>query len=195
MKYLSAMIALLLLPVSSRVMLAQSMEHTPGMQHGTMSQQPATGGGVTPVQGGQGAYGAIAEVVQILDADSATDWSAVNIERLRQHLVAMDEVTLNASVRVVEVPGGAQFDVTGSGRTLAGIREMLLAHTGQLNNLGKYRAATADIGNGVRWTVTAIPQQDVRAANRIRGLGFMGLLTLDNHHGPHHLAMARGGSH
>jgi hypothetical protein len=195
MKYLPYLLTVLFVLVSSQVLSAQSMEHTPGMQHGTMAQQPATGAGVNPVQAGQGAYGAIAEVVQILDADAATDWAAVNIERLRQHLVAMDEVTLNASVRVVEVPGGAQFDVTGSGRTLAGIREMLVAHTGQLNTLGKYRAATADIGNGVRWTVTAIPQQDGPAVNRIRGLGFMGLLTIDNHHGPHHLAMARGGSH
>ena len=45
---------------------------------------------------------------------------------------------------------------------------------------------------GVRLTVTAKTPQDPGAVARIRGLGFAGLLALGGHHGPHHLAMARG---
>ena len=45
---------------------------------------------------------------------------------------------------------------------------------------------------GVRLTVTAKPPDDAKAVARLRGLGFIGLLTAGAHHGPHHLAMARG---
>ena len=44
-------------------------------------------------QAGQGAFAAIQEVVEILAADSNTDWSKVNIDALRQHLVDMNNVT------------------------------------------------------------------------------------------------------
>jgi hypothetical protein len=49
------------------------------------------------------------------------------------------------------------------------------------------------IPGGVRLTVTARGAAgDEKAVARLRGLGFIGLLTLGAHHGPHHLAMARG---
>jgi hypothetical protein len=40
--------------------------------------------------------------------------------------------------------------------------------------------------------VTARDAEDAKAVARVRGLGFIGLLTLGAHHQPHHLAMARG---
>jgi hypothetical protein len=43
-----------------------------------------------PTFPGQDAFGAIAEVVQLLDADPQTDWSRVDLERLRQHLIDMN---------------------------------------------------------------------------------------------------------
>lgn len=94
---------------------AQDHQHTPGMQH------PAA---ATPKEGGQSAFTAIAEVVKLLDADPRTDWSKVNVEALRQHLIDMDEVTMRATVRAEIVDGGAAFVVTGSGRTLEAIRRM-----------------------------------------------------------------------
>ena len=56
-------------------------------------------------QAGQGAFAAIQEVVEILAADPKTDWSKVNIDALRQHLVDMDNVTLSANM-VAEVRHG-----------------------------------------------------------------------------------------
>ncbi len=50
-----------------------------------------------PTMPGQDAFGAIQEVVQILQADPTTDWSKVNIARLREHLIDMNEVTLHAA--------------------------------------------------------------------------------------------------
>jgi hypothetical protein len=40
--------------------------------------------------------------------------------------------------------------------------------------------------------VTAKNAADAKAVARLRGLGFIGLLTEGAHHGPHHLAMAKG---
>src|ERR1700746_480633 len=50
----------------------------------------------TPTMPGQDAFGAIQEIVQILDADPKTDWSKVDLEALRQHLIDMNEAKLRA---------------------------------------------------------------------------------------------------
>ena len=52
------------------------------------------GASTTPTSPGQDAFGAIQEVVRMLDADPKTDWSKVDLEALRQHLIDMNEVTL-----------------------------------------------------------------------------------------------------
>ena len=54
------------------------------------------GEGVVPTMPGQEAFGTIQEIVRILEADPATDWSKVNIGALREHLIDMDEVTMRA---------------------------------------------------------------------------------------------------
>ena len=46
--------------------------------------------GTDAMQPGQAAFGAMAEVVRTLEGDPATDWSKVDIERLRQHLIDMN---------------------------------------------------------------------------------------------------------
>ena len=45
-------------------------------------------------------HGAIGEIVRILEADPKTDWSKVNLEALRQHLIDMNEVALHADAAV-----------------------------------------------------------------------------------------------
>jgi hypothetical protein len=57
---------------------------------------------------------------------------------------------------------------------------------------GPYRSSVDDIPGGVHWVVTAANPGDARTVAKIRGLGFAGLLTLGDHHTPHHLALARG---
>jgi len=52
--------------------------------------------GTVPKEPGQDAFGTIQEIVQILEADPKTDWSKVNLEALRQHVIDMNEVTLKA---------------------------------------------------------------------------------------------------
>jgi hypothetical protein len=163
------------------------MQHMHQMHHGP----GAAGAPMTP---GQDAFGAIAEVVQILDADPATDWSKVDLERLRQHLIDMNEVVLRAAVKQTPVPGGLVMDVTGAGRTEQAIRAMLVPHAAELDRMPAFAAKTELIPGGVRLTVTSKTPGDAKAVTRLRGLGFIGLLALGAHHGPHHLAMARGES-
>lgn len=159
-----------------------------GMDHASHGTAAAT------MPAGQDAYATIAAVIAQLEADSTTDWSKVNIEALRQHLLVMNDVTLGARAVQASVPGGARMDVTGEGRVAESIRAMLHAHAPQLELMGVYRATVEDIPRGARLTVTAADPRDAKTAAKIRGLGFMGLLTLGSHHAQHHLALARGES-
>jgi len=145
--------------------------------------------GVMPTMPGQDAFGAIQEIVRILEADPATDWSKIDLAALREHLIDMNEVTLKAAAVERPVDNGLQVDVTGSGRTLDAIRRMLPAHGRELNGLRDWHATTETLADGVRLTVTSSTPSEVA---HIRGLGFIGLLVSGSHHQPHHLAMARG---
>jgi hypothetical protein len=71
---------------------------------------------------------------------------------------------------------------------------MLTSHSAMLSTDGPYQSTVDNVPGGVRWRVIARDTADVSAVTRIRGLGFAGLLTVGNHHAPHHLAIARGES-
>jgi hypothetical protein len=65
---------------------------------------------------------------------------------------------------------------------------MIPAHARELAKTG-WSAATDDLPNGIKLTVTSTdPQQAIK----IKGLGFMGIMVQGGHHQLHHLAMARG---
>ena len=145
----------------------------------------------TPTQSGQAAYAAISEVVRILEADPNTDWSKVNVEALRQHLIDMDEVTLNSSVVQRAAEGGLEMDVTGMGRAVPAIRRLVASHARSLDG-SVYHLVATEIPNGTRLRVTASDSKDAKTVARIRGLGFAGIITEGNHHALHHIAVARG---
>jgi hypothetical protein len=148
--------------------------------------------GTGPTMPGQDAFGAIAEIVQILEADPATDWGKVDIERLRQHLIDMNEVVLHSVVKQTPVSGGLAMEITGSGRTEQAIRAMVVPHAAELDRMPSFTAKTETIPGGVRLTVIAKRPDDAKLVARIRGLGFAGLITEGAHHQPHHLAIAKG---
>lgn len=181
-------------------LLAQSppAPPTPGHQpshqmgHHMHGHHPMTPAAEAPTPPGQDAFGAIAEVVRRLEADPSTDWSKVNLEALRRHLVDMNEVVLRAEVRARPVPGGLAMDITGAARTARAIRAMVVPHAAELGRMDDWLAGTEVIRDGIRLTVTARKPEDAQVVARIRGLGFIGLLVQGGHHGPHHLAMAKG---
>ena len=185
--FFSAAIAVAIAFAAPAPARAQSMG---GMDHS--SHAAMTRGATASMPAGQDAYATVAAIVAALEADSTTDWSKVDIEALRQHLLVMNDVTLGARVAQSSVTGGARMDVTGDGRVAASVRAMLHAHAPELEAMGTYRATVEDIPSGARLTVTAATPQDSATVAKIRGLGFMGLLTLGNHHAQHHMALARG---
>jgi hypothetical protein len=138
---------------------------------------------------GQGAFAAIAEIVALLEADPNTDWSKVNIAALREHLVGMDELTLNAVAQEESIPGGLRITVTGEGRTLRAIQSMVPAHAVELAKIEGWQVEAAARDSDAMLNVTAA---DPRQEARIRGLGFFGLLATGAHHQAHHWAIATG---
>ncbi len=154
-------------------------------QHGMMMGGEASG---QIVMSGQQAFGAIQEIVRALEADPSTDWSKVNIGALRQHLIDMDEVTMRAAAAERAIDNGLEITVTGEGRTLDAIKRMVPAHVHELTLLG-WNAATEELPNGVRMTVTSA---DAKQVTKLRALGFMGIMVQGSHHQQHHLMMAKG---
>lgn len=141
-----------------------------------------------PTQPGQGAFAAIQEIVALLEADPKTDWSKVNIEALRQHLIDMDNVTLHADVIAEPAEGGMRFTVSGSGATRDSIRRMVMAHAATMNGAWRFTAAATETG------ATLLVQAPPEDAAKLRALGFIGVMTRGMHHQMHHLMLARGGN-
>lgn len=167
---------------------AQQHVHTAGMSHdsASASQSPRA------TRAGQEAFATIAEIVRLLDADPGTDWSKVDIEALRQHLLDMDDVTMRAEVRRTDVPGGAAFTVTGTGRVRDAIRRMARAHGATVTAELGMSWTSEEVPDGARVTVLSRRPADSAAVARLQALGFHGLLTLGAHHTEHHLGIANG---
>jgi hypothetical protein len=155
--------------------------------HGGMHGQQSAATG-TPTLPGQDAFGTIQEIVQILQSDPKTDWSKVNIDALRQHLIDMNEVTLHAAAAQRMIDNGIEITVTGEGRTLEAIKRMVPAHVNELHEIG-WGAKSEDLPNGVRLTVLASEAQPL---TKLKALGFMGIMVQGGHHQPHHLMIAMG---
>jgi len=142
---------------------------------------------VVPTKHGQEAFGTIQEIVRILEADPATDWSKVDISALREHLIDMD-VTMRAAARERVLDTGVEIAVTGEGRTLDAIRRMLPAHARELGGIG-WNARTETLPNGIKLVVTS---KDRKQVTKLKALGFIGIMVQGAHHQVHHLMMARG---
>jgi hypothetical protein len=169
--------------------LAQSAPQSPAhggapatMMHSHMS------GASEPREAGQAAFAAIQEIVGILEADPKTDWSKVNIEALRQHLVDMNNVTLSAAVTSDPIEGGMRYAVTGVGPVQDSIRRMVMAHAAAIDGVDGWHYGASKTETGAVLTVR-VPAKDMV---KLRGLGFIGVLARGMHHQAHHLMIARG---
>jgi hypothetical protein len=155
-----------------------------GMIGHNLGQQAAV-----PMEPGQGAFGAIQEIVGVLQADPQTDWSKVDVDALRQHLIDMDEVTMRAIAQKEPIDNGLRIKITGSDRTLEAIQRMVPEHARDIDGMYGWTVRTTALPNGVELTVTSGNPGDVQ---KIRALGVMGIMVQGSHHQMHHLAMAKG---
>ena len=177
----------LLLPTAALAQEAAPMDHSK-MNHAAMmamsSEAPA---GVTEV--GQSAFAAIAQIVEVLNADPATDWSKVDIEALRQHLIDMNNVTLRAEVAATPTSTGARFTVTSPNPEVqASIRRMVVAHAATMNGTSGWTMVAEEDPAGAILTVSGTSDDAIK----INSLGFIGVMTLGMHHQAHHLMIATG---
>lgn len=140
-----------------------------------------------PTQPGQAAFAAIQEIVEILERDPATDWSRVDIEALRQHLIDMNNVTLSAKAKSEPTEGGMRYIVSGDGAVRDSIRRMTIAHAATMNGVGGWTFKASESAEGATLTVL-VPPAD---ADKLRALGFIGVLTHGMHHQEHHMMIAR----
>lgn len=185
----SIRLALLLLALSALPAAAQSaadhMKHMNGMTHAAALAATSA----LPTRPGQEAFGAIQEIEEILEADPATDWSKVDLEALRQHLIDMNAVTLAAEVKAEPIDDGMRFVVSGAGPVADSIRRMVTAHAATMNGVGDWRFEATPTPEGADLTVHVPPNDRAK----LRGLGFIGVMARGMHHQEHHLMIARGG--
>ena len=165
------------MPGSDQIPDVMRQHHQQMMQ---MQEETGTPDVSIPTMPGQDAFGAIQEIVRNLEADPKTDWSKINLEALRQHLIDMNDVTLKADAAAKPIDGGVEIAVTGTERTIEAIQRMITAHAHEINQTHL---------TGVLLTVTSSDPQQVQ---HIRSLGFIGLLVSGSHHRQHYLAMAKG---
>ncbi len=163
--------------------------HTEGMDHSV--HDAVTEADSSPLtEPGQGAFAALSEVVQVLEADPNTDWSMVNLTALRDHLIDMDVLVRDAVVAQEVLPDGVKSTVTGDAQALATAGRMLPAHGAELAKDDRWVVDVVAAGDAVVLTVTS---DDPATAMRIKALGFYGLMASQDHHRAHHYIIATGG--
>ena len=146
----------------------------------------------TPLtEAGNDAFGTMQEAVKQLLADPNTDWQRVDLEALRQHLVDMDNFTMHVKVVAKKpIDDGVEFTVQPTTSDAAGSLDRLFgAHPAILKQETGWDMVPAKEKNGYTVRVTSKNPQDVA---KIRGLGYIGIIAMGEHHQQHHWQMARG---
>ncbi len=141
---------------------------------------------------GNDAFAAIQEAEQKLLADANTDWSQVNLEALRQHLIDMQNFTFNVEVTdQVAIDNGVAFTVTSTTPgAAASLARLFSAHPAVLKQESGWDMVTKKTATGVYQV--RVTSSDSADAPKIRGLGYIGIVAYGDHHPSHHWQMATG---
>ncbi len=186
LKFAASLIAILAFQGTSYAQT--TMQHQEGMDHSKMMSNSQA---KLPVatEGGQGGFTAIAEIVALLQADPNTDWSKVNIDGLREHLVDMNEVAINATAKSASTERSVTFTVTGNGRALKAVHAMVPAHAGVLTKSTNWTVEAKVTDTGATMTLISDNPHELQ---KIKALGFFGVMATGAHHQAHHMLMATG---
>lgn len=142
-------------------------------------------------EAGNDVFGTIQEAIAKLNADPKTDWSKVNIEALRAHLVDMYEMTINVNI-LSQKPIENGLLVTmeaNTERASAALKRVFSAHPMMLEQETGWKMVVKMVKNQYILTITTDNSSDI---DKIRGLGYIGIMAYGNHHQPHHWSMAKG---
>lgn len=140
---------------------------------------------------GQSAFGAVQEAIRRLEADSTTDWSEVDVDRLRQHLVDMHHVALNVAVEEKSaIEKGLRLRIRPTEKAArASLDRVLEAHPMMLKQETGW---TMEVEKNDASYVLRVTSSDASEADKIRALGYMGLLAYGSHHQRHHWHLVQG---
>ena len=176
------------------VLLTQGLYAFAEDNHSTMMMQhqhamKTTDAGLS--EAGNDAFGTIQEVISKLNSDPDTDWSKVNLEALRLHLVDMHEMTLNVNLlSQTAVNNGVETVIEPSTpRAAEALVRVFSAHPMQLKQETGWEMQVVKTGERYTLTTTTENPEEI---SKIRGLGYIGLMAYGAHHQAHHWAMARG---
>jgi len=176
--------------VPSEYVGAQEASSAGAHRHGHGGHAAMASAAPTPLsEAGQSTFAALAETVAALTADPETDWSRVDVDALREHLVSMDRLVLEAAVETDVLDDGYRFTVSGDGRTRQAIHEMVPAHATVLAAETAWEVNASRTPEGATLIVSS---DDPDERRRIGALGFFGLMATGDHHRPHHWALLNG---
>jgi len=142
-----------------------------------------------PTESGQSAFAAIHEIVEVLEADPKTDWSKVNVDALRQHLIDMNNMTLYAKITYEPIVNGEHIHIAGEGEVRDSIQRMVMMHIAMAGETTDWHMKAARAPDGADINVVAISPLGLR---KMKALGLIGMMAEGMHHARHHLMLARG---
>jgi len=159
--------------------------HTKGMSHTSQDTEKAL------TEAGNDAFGTIQEVIKKLESDPNTDWSKVNIEALRAHLSDMQDMTMNIEVLSQKnIPNGMEATIKATNpRAYEALKRVFMAHPDQLKRDTGWDMKVEESNQKFTIKTTTSKENEI---NKIRGLGYIGLMAYGAHHQPHHWMMATG---
>ena len=176
------------LALAGFVMPLHAQHH--GNHHPEPTHRSGTAG--TPLHApGHAVFGTVQEAIRALEDDPDTDWSQVDVDALRRHLIDMHHVAMN--VEVVEkksIENGLEVHVRPMHDTArASLARVLDAHPRMLQQeTGWTMDVDRDESTFVLRTTAGTPEDIAK----IRALGYMGVLAYGSHHQRHHWHMVRG---
>ena len=140
---------------------------------------------------GNEVFGTIQEVVKKLEADPDTDWSKVNLEALRQHLLDMKAFTEEVEVLSNKpFENGVKIQVRPKSQRAGGaLKRLFSMHPAMLKKEKGWIMETRKKSD--RWTITFTTNEE-SDIGKIRGLGYIGLMAAGAHHQSHHWMIATG---
>lgn len=169
--------------ITATLMSTQAVAQHAHKQHAMMSRSNM------PMETGQATFAAIAEIAALLNKDPGTDWTKVDLDALREHLLDMDRVTMAAMAETSVEEDAVTFTVSGTDATIGSIQRMTGAHAVMLAEDTGWQVTTETTDTGAVMRIEPAQADDLA---RIEGLGFFGVMTVGAHHQMHHLAIAKG---
>ena len=143
---------------------------------------------------GNDVFGTIQEVILKLESNPDTDWSKVNIEALRQHLLDMKAFTEEVEViSQTPVDNGIAVQVSPqTKRAGEALNRLFKMHPMMLKQEKGWDMDSQIKGEGFLITVTT---PDAAEVAKVRALSYIGILAEGAHHQAHHWMIATGQIH